>query len=257
MLTLTKQELFKLMKKRSTWITTIIMLISQIVIAVWAKNSPKLFDAKSMFLSQFFASYWYVFFLIAAAATIITMEFQYGTIKQVLYRKYYRGEVLVSKWLTVFLYSIYWVALSWIMSLLLWAVLFADKIDLSSKISPGVSLLRGSVESTGSSLLTLWLLLSMVFLLANIFKSSAVAVSVGIVGYFVTSFLNSFLVLLIQKWEWVKWNPLTMLLYPNVILDDSYAKMAKLTATQLFCGNVVWIVIFLGLGYWVFKKRSV
>lgn len=37
--------------------------------------------------------------MIAACSSIIAMEFQYGTIKELLYRKYYRGQILISKWI--------------------------------------------------------------------------------------------------------------------------------------------------------------
>ncbi|KRK47111.1 ABC transporter permease [Secundilactobacillus kimchicus] len=258
MLTLVRQELFKLIKKRSTWITTIIMLVTQIGLAIWAKTTPKVLDPRAVFDQQFFGVVWYLFFLIAAAASIITMEFQYGTIKEVLYRKYYRGEIMVSKWLTLFIYSLYWVVLSWVVSMLLRAVLFADKIDLGAKVANGNTVLMDSIQQTAASFLTLWLLLSLVLLLANLFKNSAVAVSVGIVGYFVTQTLASILTMLIHKWAWLKWNPLTMLFYPSQLSSyDMYHAMTKLTNVQMFCGNVVYIAIFLGLGYWIFKKRSV
>ncbi len=45
--------------------------------------------------------------MIAATASIITMETQYGTIKNVLSQRYSRTQVLISKWLVMLTYSVY------------------------------------------------------------------------------------------------------------------------------------------------------
>ncbi len=257
MATLVKQEIFKLTKKKSTWICTAFLIIIQIAMAIAVKTYPRFMDPSEAFSSMFLGGALVVFFMIAASATIITMEFQYGTIKELLYRRYFRGQIWTSKWITMFLYSIYWFVLTFIISLLLKMTLFNSQIDFSQMLSGNNTVLGLSIKTLLANFLTLWLILSLVFLLANIFKNSAAAVSVGIIGYFATSIISSILMMLIQKWEWVKWNPFTMLYLPGQVQASQMSNLTKLSINQMITGNFVYIIIFFVLGYWIFKKRSV
>ena len=257
MFTLIKQEIFKLIHKKSTWITTVILLIIQLAYAIFAKNNFHLsVQQLNVFNNGYLGFILIVFFIIASSATTITSEFEYGTIKELLYRKYSREQVLISKWLTIFLYSLYWYILVGLVTLILNAAIY-PKLNLGQSAEHGYSHLTYLFAFNGGELLTTWLLVSLVFLLANIFNNSAVAVSVGIIGYFVLSVASGFLYSLIAKWEWVKWNPLTMLDYPNQIITPTVTHFTKLSLNQLAAGNLVYIAIFLGIGYLVFKKRNV
>ena len=256
MFTLTKQEVFKLVHKKSTGITTVILLIIQIAFCLFGKNNPRLFNQASLFNTGYEGFILIMFFLIAGSATIISSEFEWGTIKELLYRRYSRGQVLVSKWLTIFLYSLYWYILVGLVALILNSTVY-PQIDLGQSAGDGYSHLTYFVAYNAAGLLTTWLLVSVVFLVANIFNNSAVAVSIGIVGYFVLGVAGNFLTNLIAKWEWVKWNPITMLYYPNQLTSTNLPHLTQLSLNQLAFGNVVYIALFLGIGYLVFKKRNV
>ena len=251
MFTLTKQEIFKLVHKKSTWLCSLVLLIGQLTFALLEKGNYYMtyFDYGYMGLSLI------TLFLIAGSATIITSEFEWGTIKELLYRKYSRVQVLVSKWITILLYSIYWFVLEVIFTLVLKAIIF-PKVNLGASVGDYTHLSFFSAYQ-GADLLTTWLLITLVFLLANVFNNSAVAVSVGIVASFIINLAGTFLYGLIGKWEWTKWNPITMLVYPNQLVDPHLAQMTKLSFNQLATGNIIYIVIFLAIGYLVFKKRNV
>lgn len=108
MITLVKQETFKLLHKKSTYAVSATLLILMTLFAVLSRSHPKYWgQPQDQFVQLFTGINWIVLFMIAACSSIIAMEFQYGTIKELLYRKYYRGEILVSKWITMLLYSIY------------------------------------------------------------------------------------------------------------------------------------------------------
>ncbi|MGJ5718892.1 ABC transporter permease, partial [Staphylococcus equorum] len=58
--------------------------------------------------------------------------------------------------------------------------------------------------------------------------------------------------------EWLKWLPINMLNLSSQIIDNDVMKpFTKLELHELFIGNIVYIVIFLVLVIFVFKKKNV
>lgn len=257
MITLVKQETFKLLHKKSTYAVSATLLIIMTVFGVLTRNYPKYWgDPKGLFVTMFTGINWIVLFMIAACSSIIAMEFQYGTIKELLYRKYYRGQILVSKWITMLLYSIYFYVLAFVWSMLLKVVLFNSKFQLSDTYQPGHSVIDSMWLGIVGSFLTVWLVLSLVLLLANIFKSTAAAISIGIIGYFALSIISNIMFVLMQKWDWLKWNPLNMMNLPSQLVSSSFHKMTLLSTPEMVVGSLVYTAIFMAISYVIFKRRS-
>ena len=118
MILLVKQELFKLTKKKSTFIAPLLLVLLIIVAGILTKKYSDVIAPDIMFTSNFSGTSWIVFIMIAASSAIISMESQYGTLKNLLYRKYYRGEILVSKWLTLAIYSLFLYVLATVTSMI-------------------------------------------------------------------------------------------------------------------------------------------
>ena len=100
--TLIKQECFKLFKKKSTFIIPIIIMLLMVVQAIISKNYDDIFLHNHL-LNRFSGFSWFIFLLIIQA-TIISMEFYHGTIKNLLYRKYTRTSIIISKIITLILF---------------------------------------------------------------------------------------------------------------------------------------------------------
>lgn len=256
MSTLIKQEIFKLARKRSTWFSTIILVVLQVVLALIVNKYPDVLSIEPIYMDGFLGLELIFFFMVAACSSIITMEFQYNTAKELFYRKYSRGQILISKWITLFLYSVYWFILTYVVTFGL-KLIFFPHFDLTKNVGHGTTLVISQLQYVGSQFLSYWLILTLVLLLANLFKSSAVATSVGLIGYFLINIVSGLMVLLIEKWDWIKWNPLTMLMYPAQVQENTTKAITHLTINELFTGNVIYIVIFLGIGYVIYRKRTV
>ncbi len=254
--TLIKQELYKLTHRRGTWFGLFFILIIQMGMATLVKLNPSFIPAKEMVMSSFLGTSMTLFVVIAAVASIVSMEFQYGTVKQLLYRKYYRSQVFVSKIIVVILHTLALYLVQFAMTLLLKLALF-PKVDLGATYSGGHSLLRMMVTYQGGEILSAFLLLSFVLLLSTLFKTNAAAIASGYIGYVLVSMASTFLLLAIQKWEWVKWNPFTMLLLPSQLMAPNYADATMLSNPELIAGSLVYTVIFSGIAYLSFRKRSV
>lgn len=254
--TLIKQECFKLCKKKSTFIIPLIIILLMVVQAIISKNYDDVFSPQSSIESAFSGFSWFIFLLIIQASTIISMEFYHGTIKNLLYRKYTRTNIIISKIITLVIFSLLYFIISIIVGFILWAIFFNDINLLESKGDELSLLIKMLLTGLGTYVGT-WLVLSVTLLISCAMKSPGVSIAVGIVFYFATSILSGILTIIVDKWEWLKWNPISMMNIMIQIVDKSMKKYTKLELHELFIGNIVYIVIFLILVVFVFKKKNV
>ncbi|WP_145418429.1 ABC transporter permease, partial [Staphylococcus hominis] len=124
--TLVKQECFKLFKKKSTYILPVIIIVIMLALAILGNHYSDVFNLKESFKGGFSSFSWVVFLMIIQASTIISMEFHYGTIKNLLYRNYSRTSIIVSKFITLFIYSLIIFLIFIIISLLLHLIFNGD-----------------------------------------------------------------------------------------------------------------------------------
>lgn len=72
------------------------------------------------------------------------------------------------------------------------------------------------------------------------------------------SIISGILFAIINKWEWLKWNPINMMNIQIQVIDNkTFKELTKLELHELFIGNIVYILIFLILVVWIFKKKNV
>ena len=254
--TLIKQECFKLCKKKSTFIIPIIVILLMVVQAIISKNYDDVFSPQSSIESAFSGFSWFIFLLIIQASTIISMEFYHGTIKNLLYRKYTRTNIIISKIITLVIFSLLYFIISIVVGFILWAIFFND-INLLESKGDELSLLSKMLLTGLGTYVGTWLVLSVTLLISCAMKSPGVSIAVGIVFYFATSILSGILTIIVDKWEWLKWNPISMMNIMIQIVDKSMKKYTKLELHELFIGNIVYIIIFLILVVLVFKKKNV
>ena len=255
--TLVKQECFKLFKKKSTYILPIIIIIIMLALAILGNHYSDVFNLKESFKGGFSSFSWVVFLMIIQASTIISMEFHYGTIKNLLYRNYSRTSIIVSKFITLFIYSLIIFLFFIIISLLL-HLIFNGETSLTEHSKNHISLLNSMLLTALGTFVGMWLVMSLTLLISCIMKSPGVSIAVGIVFYFAASIISGLLTAVIDKWEWLKWNPLNMMNIMAQITDnDTFKKITKLELHELFIGNIIYIVIFLVLVVVAFKKKNV
>ena len=254
--TLIKQECFKLCKKKSTFIIPIIIILLMVVQAIISKNYDDVFSPQSSIESAFSGFSWFIFLLIIQASTIISMEFYHGTIKNFLYRKYTRTNIIISKIITLVIFSLLYFIISIVVGFILWAIFFND-INLLESKGNELSLLSKMLLTGLGTYVGTWLVLSVTLLISCAMKSPGVSIAVGIVFYFATSILSGILTIIVDKWEWLKWNPISMMNIMVQIIDKEMKKYTKLELHELFIGNIVYIIIFLILVVLVFKKKNV
>ncbi|HDC5722687.1 TPA: ABC transporter permease [Staphylococcus aureus] len=248
--TLIKQECFKLFKKKSTFIAPIVFILLMVAQGYIATKYNEIFTPQESFTSAYNGFSWFAFILIIQASTIISMEFHYGTIKNLLYREYSRTTMIVSKIITLFIISLIYFVITIIASIVIGSLFFND---LNIFESSGNQLLLVSL----GTFVGVWLVLSLTLLLSSATNSTGVAIAVGIVFYFASSILAVIQTALLEKIDWLKWNPINMMNIMLQTVEKGFSKSTKLELHELFIGNIAYISIFLILVVFIFKKKNI
>ncbi|RIN41573.1 ABC transporter permease, partial [Staphylococcus simulans] len=141
-------------------------------------------------------------------------------------------------------------------AIILWALFFND-INLLESKGNELNLLNQMLLTGVGTFVGTWLVLSITLLISCAMKSPGVSIAIGIVFYFATSILSGVLTLVIDKWEWLKWNPINMMNIMVQVIEESFKKTTKLELHELFMGNIIYITISLVLVVVIFNKKNV
>ena len=193
--------------------------------------------------------------LIIQASTIISMEFHYGTIKNLLYREYSRTTMIVSKIITLFIISLIYFVITIIASIVIGSLFFND-LNIFESSGNQLSLLNQLLLVSLGTFVGVWLVLSLTLLLSSATNSTGVAIA-RYCFYFASSILAVIQTALLEKIDWLKWNPINMMNIMLQTVEKGFSKSTKLELHELFIGNIAYISIFLILVVFIFKKKNI
>lgn len=191
----------------------------------------------------------------------VSAEFADGTIKQLLIRPHQRWAVLLSKYISLMIYSLILVATLIAAGYLVGLITFGNG-DFSAKIFELA--IDGQKEAAVGPqfflkmayyLPSLLVITAIAFMLSTLFKSQALAVGIGIFVLFVSSTLGGLIVMLAEKYEWAKY-----LIFPHLDLTI-YALQDKIlgdiTLPISLAILAVYYAIFMILTFIFFQKRDI
>jgi ABC-2 type transport system permease protein len=197
-------------------------------------------------------------FTIIIAAGIVSSEFSGGTIKLLLVRPIKRSKILLSKYITVVLYGIFYLAIIYVFSCLLGAILFG----FPSSDIPHLAYTDGqvvernmAVHLIGEYLLNsidLLMVATMAFMISAVFRNSSLALGISLFLLFMGGTVT---ILLASKFEWAKY-----ILFANTDLTmytDGTPFIDSMTLGFSITILIVYFILFHLLAFGVFKKRDV
>ncbi|WP_026568383.1 ABC transporter permease [Bacillus sp. UNC41MFS5] len=191
----------------------------------------------------------------------VSSEFADGTIKQLLIRPHQRWAILLSKYLSLIIYSLILVATLITAGYLVGIIIFGNG-DFTAKIFE-MAIDGQKVAEVGPQfflkiayyLPSLLVITAIAFMLSTLFKSQALAVGIGIFVLFMSSTLGGLIVLLAEKYEWAKY-----LIFPHLDLTI-YALQDKIlgdiTLPISLVILAVYYAIFMILTFVFFQKRDI
>ncbi|MFT8880879.1 MAG: ABC transporter permease [Liquorilactobacillus hordei] len=233
---LIQQEAFKIVKRKdSRWLVSALLLLF-LLMFILAYTQPQNFEPKYMLENCFSTLQWVPIIVIIIGATSIGSEFQSGAIKNLVSRSKYRFSIIGAKFVVLFGYSFCLYFALMLLTLIISFIFFPGIITKRAWTAMFLWISGSYIENI--------MILSLVVLLAIIFKSAAGAVSIGIIFYLFVNLLNGFLFDLIKKVNILKWNPFNMLNLKGELINASLEQSTQLSILQLFLAIISYVILF-------------
>lgn len=277
---LIKNEFIKLHHYKSTWAMYIIiavLLVGGAIITNFVANQSMIIDAT--FQSELVQAYQSVgveipaydmwafvadntsiisfitIFIIVAAAKIISNEYKWGTIKLLLIRPAGRGTVLTSKYITVLLFAVVLILYTIILSMIIGLIFFGVDawnpiiVDNMGSGYTEVSIITSIGKNILFSLVPLIIVATLSFMIAILFKGSAMAIAASIVIFIAAPIIT----MLVSRYEIAKY-----LLTAHLDLQSIFAGAPLIEGTTIgfsIAVLIVYHIIFMIVGWLTFKKE--
>ena len=197
-------------------------------------------------------------FIIIISAGIVASEFNWGTVKLLLIRPINRTKILLSKYLTVLLFALFILAILFVFSTALGAILFG----MPDKAIPYLNYYNGQVTEQnivvhlliyyGLSSIDTMMLVTMAFMISSVFRNSSLAIGLSLFLLFTGA---QFTTLLAMKFDWAKY-----ILFANTDLMQYFEGTPMVEGMTLSFSVIMllaYFALFQFLAFYVFKKRDV
>lgn len=248
MLYLVKQEMFKNYHKKSTFVSMIIQVLFMLSMAILSLKYSNVFKGKSLFIENYNATLWIVFVLIFMASNIFLNEYKYGTIKLLISKEFSRTQIYFSKVIFVFIQSVVLYLLAIIMTFIINFVFTRVAITSAD--------MKSLFTNIVCEFFSTWLIVSLCFLLASIFRSSGLSITISIILYFSASIASNLMFMVIASNKILRFNPINMLNITNQAGDSSYSHLTLLPMYAYFIGIPIYVFIFMLIGDYIFVQRN-
>lgn len=248
MLTLLRQEMYKQIHGKFYIGWPIVMLLASLTAGYFLTSGKGHVDHEAFAFNVFNDNIDLVIIaMVVFASTIMIGDFANNTVKYLFSRQFSRLQIFISKIITTFFMYIYLIVISYIFT-------FISKIIFDRSGDMGIKYIN---QNTFSIAWFLILLLPMVMLVSNIVKNNGVAIALGIVFFFASSMVSGFSILLMKKWDILKFSPFNFLNVYNQFVDHSLKAMTRLSLTSMEIGTIVYALIFTAIGYVIYNHRNV
>ncbi|PKG22534.1 ABC transporter permease [Niallia nealsonii] len=200
-------------------------------------------------------------FIVIVCAGSISSEFSDGTIKQLLIRPHKRWAILLSKYISMLVYSAFLCTVLLLFGYIISLLFFGNGGFDNKIVAYGIN---GIVAVSGGEyffqlflyyLPGLLMVLTIAFMLSTLFKNQAIAVGIGIFVLFFSSTIGSILLLLTKKYSWTK-----VLLFPHLdqtvfVLQDKILETITMPMSLGILSG--YYVVFMVITFIFFQKRDI
>lgn len=244
-------EFYKMTHQRSSWLALIILFGLMVYTA-----TPAAYISRGIVSQGFGAGQWIIIIMIALSANFVAMELQNNTMTTLLYKSPNRTMVFVAKLIVLVIYSALLLAAGFIFALIIKFLFASGKFDWQMIYHQHTLMENFLLNMLGTAVYLLFII-SLSLLLIALFKSNAIVVVIGLFIGFLGANISAVIMQALPALKSVfAWNPLNMINIITQLSNESTMKLSALTNEQLIVGNLIYTAIFLLIGVWIFKKRS-
>ncbi|WP_136603701.1 ABC transporter permease [Paenibacillus dokdonensis] len=252
---LVQNENMKIYRRVRTWVMLGILVVVNLVIPllfsmVDSEGATSIWD--SVILSSTFTFFLCTIFSVIIAADSVAGEFSWGTIKLLLIRPWSRSKILLSKYVSVILFSLLCTVLLTGVSLLVSSLLFSGSAD-SNMFTPGKSGLVFTLQYILCDYVNLFITVAIAFMLSTVFRAGGLAIGLALFimftkGIFMTLFSP-------ERYTWAKYLIFTHMDLTSYLQSD--VGPGGITLGFSLAVLAVYYIVFMAISWYVFKKRDV
>ncbi len=189
-------------------------------------------------------------FAVIIAADIVSSEFTWGTVTMLCIRPVKRWKILLSKYVTVVMFTLAFVVILAVCSILFGLVFFGFPTHGES-VMPVLARASGLY---GIGIVEMLPMITLAFTISSISKSNSFSVGLSLLALFTGTFLVE--LLRMYGFQWGKY-----LLFANLDLEaylfGGFPMFPGMTLTFSLVNLLVHFVFFLWVSWWVFTKREI
>ena len=192
---------------------------------------------------------------IIVSSGIVSAEFSQGTIKMLLARPVKRWKILLSKYITVLLYSLLLTVILFVVTYITSSILFPKVLEDTVTFSGGEVAANKVLGKALYMMFLGWIntvvISTLAFMIGTIFRSTSLAIGISIFLYFT----GNTIVLFLTKYDFAKY-----ILFANTDLtqyETGYVLIDGLSMSFSATVIAVYAVLFLLLSFLSFMKRDV
>jgi len=254
-LRLVANENMKIYRRVRTWVMLAILLALAFAIPAIAAAMDAQVSMWNMMLQETEILFGLVtIFTVVVSADSVAGEFSSGTIKLLLIRPWSRSKILLSKYIALIQFALFFAAVLFV-SLLVFDLLFmgADP-DFRAPSRPDWSPYAYMLAYYGNEFVSLLIVVTLSFMLSTVFRSGGLAIGLSMfvlfAGSIITGILSSF------DYEWVKY-VLFIHLNLNMYLAGAGSPVEGVTAAFSVAALGIYYFLFVAITWVLFNKRDV
>ena len=245
----------KIYRRIRTWIMLGILLVLTLSIALLTyiysgNNAPSMWDL--MQIQSIMSIMLVTVFTVVIAAETVAGEFSTGTIKLLMIRPWSRSKILLSKYVSLLMFGLFFMAVIFVWTTVANMLFFG--YDSSPVLGSDMSQLTYWLLNYGAEFITMIVIVTLAFLISTVFRSGGLAIGLSLFILLGGSIVTGIISML--DYAWVDYLLFANLSLSEYILGDTSSITGKPLGFTL--GVLAgYYIVFIAITWTVFNRRDI